>query len=207
VKRTTGFGVLVAGALLCAGSLGAQQSDNAGFMLNAHLTGGAITPLGEGTEAETGGGLGLALGYGFNDRIILYLNVDGTAVEYDEDVTDSPDDTYSLVHADLGVRMNFGHPGLKLRPYINAAFTGIAAAEEYELAGEDLDQVISGGGLTVGGGIQYFFSPALALDLGLQATQGAFTRVSIDDEDEELSPDDVTAFTTSRVQLGLTWHP
>lgn len=207
MKGTIGFSALVAGALLSAGGLSAQASDNGGFMLNVHAAGSAITPLGEGTEAETGGGAGLAIGYGFNDRITLYLNVDAAGIEYDEDVTDSPDDTYALVQADLGVRMNFGHPGLKLRPYINAAFTGIAAAEEYEFAGEDVDQVISGGGLTVGGGIQYFFSRSLALDVGLQATQGAFTTVAIDDEDEELSPEDVTAFTTSRVQLGLTWHP
>ncbi|HEX6041406.1 outer membrane beta-barrel protein [Longimicrobium sp.] len=207
MKRTIGLSALVAGALLSAGGASAQASDNSGFMLNLHLAGNGITPLGEGTEAETGGGGGLAIGYGFNDRIILYLNVDAAAVEYDEDVTSAPDDTYDLVHGDLGVRVNFGHTGLKLRPYINAAFTGIAAAETYELVGEDVDQIISGGGLTVGGGLQYFFSPKLALDLGLQATQGAFTQVTIDDEDEELGSEDVTAFTTSRVQLGVSWHP
>ena len=205
MKRTIALSALVAGALLSAGGASAQASDNSGFMLNVHAAGSALTPVGNDTEAETGGGLGVAIGYGFNDRITLYFNLDAAAVEYDEDVTDAPDDTYTLATGDLGVRVNFGHTGLKLRPYINAAISGIAAAEEYEFADEDVDQVVSGGGLTIGGDIQYFFSPKLALDLGLQATQGAFTQVTIDDEDEDL--DEGVAFTTSRVQLGVTWHP
>lgn len=204
MKHTIGLSALLAGALLSAGSLSAQ-SDNSGFMLNLHLVGNAFSGTGAEAQTESGGGLGLALGYGFNDRIALYLNVDAAAIEYDDDRVDAPDETFDAVTADLGVRVNFGNEGMKLRPYINAAFTGVAAAEQYDVLGEDVDQVISGGGVTIGGGLQYFFSPKLALDLGLQATQGAFTQVAIDDEDEEF--DEGVAFTASRVQLGVTWHP
>ena len=199
MKRTIGLSALVAGALLSAGSLSAQ-SDNSGFMLNVHLLGNGVSNVGADAEMETGGGLGVAVGYGFNDRIALYLNVDAAAIEYDED-EDAPDDTYDAVTADLGVRMNFGNEGMKVRPYINAAFSGLAVAEEFD----EGDTMIAGGGLTVGGGVQYFFSRRLALDLGLQATQGAFTEVTVDDEDEEL--DEGIAFTASRFQLGVTWHP
>jgi opacity protein-like surface antigen len=204
VKRTIGLFALVSGVMLSAGSLGAQ-SDNSGFMLNAHLTGNALSGIGAEAETESGGGLGLALGYGFNDRIILYFNVDAASIERDEEDVDAPDDRYDLVTADLGVRMNFGNEGMKLRPYINAAFTGVAAVEEYEFVDEEVEQVLSGGGITIGGGLQYFFSRSLALDLGLQATQGAFSEVMVDDEDEEL--DEGLAFATSRIQIGLTWHP
>jgi opacity protein-like surface antigen len=204
VKRTIVLSALVAGAMLSAGSLGAQ-SDNSGFMLNAHLTGNGLTGVGAEAETESGGGFGVALGYGFNDRIILYFNLDAAAIEYDEDEVDAPDDSYDLLSGDLGVRVNFGNEGMKLRPYINAAFTGVAAVEEYEFVDEEVEQVLSGGGVTIGGGLQYFFSPSLALDLGLQATAGAFSQVIIDDEDEEL--DEGLAFTTSRLQLGVTWHP
>lgn len=199
MKRTIGLSALVAGALLSAGSLSAQ-SDNSGFMLNVHLVGNGISLVGADTEMENGGGLGVAVGYGFNERITLYLNVDAAAIEYDEDAG-VDDDSYDAVTADLGARMNFGNEGMKLRPYINAAFSGLAVVEEIE----EVDATLSGGGLTVGGGLQYFFSPRLALDLGLQATQGAFTDASVEDEDEEL--DAGIAFTTSRVQLGVTWHP
>lgn len=203
MKRTIGLSALVAGALLSAGSLSAQ-SDNSGFLLNLHLVGNGISGVGADVEMENGGGVGVALGYGFTDRVALYLNVDGAQIEYDEDA-DVEDDTYTAVTADLGVRMNFGNEGMKLRPYINAAISGLVLAEEDEIAGEELEATISGGGLTVGGGVQYFFSPSLALDVALQATQGAFTDIAVNDEDEEL--DEGIAFTTSRIQLGLTWHP
>lgn len=204
MKRTIGFSALLAGALLSAGSLNAQQSDNSGFMLNLHLLGNGVSGVGADAEMENGGGLGVALGYGFNDRVALYLNVDGAQIEYDED-EEVEDDSYTAVTADLGVRMNFGNEGMKLRPYINAAFSGLVLGEEGEIAGEEIVSTISGGGLTVGGGLQYFFSRNLALDVGLQATQGAFTDIAVDDEDEEL--DEGIAYTTSRVQLGVTWHP
>jgi opacity protein-like surface antigen len=199
VKRTIGLSALVAGALLSAGSLSAQ-SDNSGFMLNAHLLGNGVSGVGADAEMENGGGLGVAVGYGFNDRVALYLNIDAAAIEYDED-EGTEDDTYDAVTADLGVRMNFGNEGMKLRPYINAAFSGLALVEEVE----EVDATIAGGGLTIGGGLQYFFSPRLALDLGLQATQGAFTQIAVEDEDEEL--DEGIAFSASRLQLGVTWHP
>jgi opacity protein-like surface antigen len=204
VKRTIGLSALVAGALLSAGSVSAQ-SDNSGFMLNAHLLGNGVSNVGADAEMENGGGLGVAVGWGFNDRIALYFNVDGAAIEYDEDTEDAPDDTYTAVTADLGVRMNFGNEGMRVRPYINAALSGLALVEEGEVLGEDVEATLSGGGLTVGGGLQYFFSPSFALDLGLQATQGALTDIVVDDEDEEL--DEAIAFTASRIQLGLTWHP
>ena len=203
MKRTIAFTALVAGALLSAGSLSAQ-SDNRGFMLNLHLVGNGLTLVGDDTEMETGGGVGVAVGYGFTDRTALYLNIDAAAIEYDEDA-EGTEDTYGAVTADLGVRMSFGDEGQKLRPYINAAFTGFAAVEEFDIAGETVETTLSGGGLTVGGGLQYFFMRNLALDLGLQATQGAFTNVAVDDEDEDLEQG--VAFTTSRFQLGVTWHP
>ena len=205
MKRTLGLCALLAGALLSAGSLDAQ-SDNSGFMLNLHAAGNAITFTGDEAEPESGGGLGLALGYGFNDRIVLFFNLDAAAIEYDEEQGEAPDDTYDAVTGDLGVRVNFGNEGMKLRPYINAAFTGVAVVEEFEaVPGEDVETTISGGGVTIGGGLQYFFSRSLALDVGLQATQGAFTDVMVDDEDEELETG--IAFSLSRLQLGVTWHP
>lgn len=202
--RTIGLSALVAGAMLFAGNLHAQ-SRTGGLMLNAHLTGNALRGTGDLAVTESGGGLGLAVGYGFNDRIAVYVNLDAAALEYDEDVP-ADDQEYGLVTADLGLRVSFGGEWSKLRPFLNAAFTGVAAAEEYEEQGEDVDQVTSGGGLTVGGGLQYFFSPSLALDVGLQATHGAFTHVSVDGDDAE-EFDLGVAFTTSRLQLGLTWHP
>jgi len=203
VKRTIGLSALVAGTLLSAGSLDAQ-SGNRGFMINAHLAGSALSGTGAESITESGGGLGLGVGYGFNDRIVLFFNLDAASMEYDDDV-EADEESYGLVTGDLGVRVNFGNEGMKVRPYLNAAFSGVARVEEYEVLGEEVEQVVSGGGVTIGGGLQYFFSPRFALDVAVQATQGAFTDVTVDDEDEEF--DEGVAFSTSRLQLGVTWHP
>jgi opacity protein-like surface antigen len=204
VKRTIGLSALLAGAMLFAGNLDAQ-SRTGGLMLNAHLAGNSLRGTGDLAVTESGGGLGVGVGYGFNDRIALYLNVDASAMEYDEDVATNEEE-YGLVTADLGVRVSFGGEWNKLRPYLNAAFTGVAAAEEFAEVEGDVERTVTGSGLTIGGGLQYFFSPALALDVGVQATQGAFTHVSLDGDDAE-EFDEGVAFTTSRVQVGLTWHP
>ena len=206
MKRTI-LSALVAAAALSAGELNAQYSDNAGFFLNAHLSGTALSGTGSEAVTENGGGAGFAVGYGFNDRIVLFFNLDAAEVEYDEDFVAAPDETYSLLTGDLGVRVNLGNETMKVRPYINAAFTGVASVEDYgeAEAGEDIEEIISGGGVTIGGGVQYFFSRTIALDLGLQATAGAFTEITFDGEDEEF--EEGVAFTSSRVQLGVSWHP
>ena len=82
MKRTI-LSALTAGALLSAGSLSAQ-SDNTGFLLNLHLLANGLSLVGDDAEVETGGGVGLAVGYGFNERATLYLNVDAAGIEYDE---------------------------------------------------------------------------------------------------------------------------
>lgn len=204
MKRTIGLSALIAGALLSAGSLSAQ-SDNDGFMLNLHLAGNALSGTGSDAVTESGGGLGLTVGYGFSDRIALYLTFDGGSLEYDEDSGAAEDESYDLGTFDLGVRVNFRNEWNKLRPYLNAAITGVAAVDETDVLGEDVESTVAGGGITIGGGVQYFFSENFALDVGLQATQGAFTQVTIDDEDEEF--DEGVAFSASRLQLGVTWHP
>lgn len=204
MKRDIVLPALLAGAVLSADGLAAQSS-NRGFMLNLHLTGQSLALVGDDRPTDAGGGLGVAVGYGFNERIILLLNVDGASLESDDAVAGTRSEPYDVVTADLGVRMNLGNEGMKTRPYINAAFTGIVQAYEFSAGGADNEVVVSGGGLTIGGGVQYFLSPGFALDLAVQATQAAFTEVTVNDIDEELAEGD--AITASRVQLGVTWHP
>ena len=204
MKRTLFLPAFLAGAVLSADGLAAQSS-NRGFMLNAHLTGQALSRLGDGQPTDAGGGLGVAVGYGFNERIILLLNVDGVSMERDENGPGAGNEPYDLFTADLGVRVNFGNEGMKTRPYINAAFTGIVQADELATGNANAVLVLSGGGLTIGGGVQYFVSPGFALDFAIQATQAAFTDVTVDGVDDELAR--AEALSGSRVQLGVAWHP
>jgi opacity protein-like surface antigen len=201
MKRTLIASALFAGTMLSASNLDAQVSKNSGFLLNLHLTGNSIewdVPEIE-TERETGGGIGLGLGYGIGERFTVLLNLDAASVSYEDESED--DGERALVHFDIGGRFNFGSTASALRPYVNAAITGVAEGE-----GEgDEAVVLSGGAFSVGGGLQYFFSPKLALDAGLTGSFGEFTQIAVGDETEEIDED--FKFTTARLQLGVSWHP
>lgn len=201
MKRNIVLSALVAGAALSAGSLSAQSSTS-GFMLNAHLTGTSLSGTVDDSDAESGGGVGLALGYGFNERITLLLNVDASRMEYEEGEDEDLDDgEFDLATADLALRLNFGNPGQRLRPYVTTGFTGVVMGDETE----DVELAIAGGGITLGGGLEYFFTRSLALDAALNVTTGSFTTVEVDDEEEDL--DAGIGFNHGRLQLGVTWHP
>lgn len=195
MKRTLLLSALFAGATLSAADLSAQQ----GLSLNAHLN-GATLELDDFDDSERGGGLGLAVGYGFNDNWSVYFNVDGSAVKF-EDEDDGNE--RALGFADLGVRYSFGNSFSRLRPYVNVAVTGVAESYDGDESFDEEDETLSGGGITAGGGVQYFFSPALALDAGLQGTWGNFSSYEVGDEEGDVDLD----FSTARLQVGVTWRP
>lgn len=201
MKRTLIASALFAGTMLSAGSLDAQVSKNSGFLLNLHLAGNSIeSKLNDAeSERESGSGFGLGLGYGFGERFALVINLDAGTISSDEE--DEPG--LVLAHFDIGGRLNFGSTASALRPYVHAAFSGVAEGVSGEPGGEDV--IFTGAGYTVGGGLQYFFSPRLALDAGLQGSFGEFTQIQEGDESAEL--DEGVEFTTARLQLGVTWHP
>ncbi|HWK89477.1 MAG TPA: outer membrane beta-barrel protein, partial [Longimicrobium sp.] len=172
MKRT--LLLLSAAALATAAPLHAQLSKNSGFVGNLHLNGSSITLTGDDNETEAGGGVGLMLGYGFNENITLFFNFDFAQAEYaNEDDDIAGDGNFDLAHGDLGLRVNFGSTASRVRPFVIAAFSGIVEADEGEdELGNEVEAQITGGGLTVGGGVQYFFSRRFALDAGLSVTSG-----------------------------------
>lgn len=201
MNRNTVLSALVAAAALTAGSLGAQSNTD-GFMLNLHVVGASIGSPVEDAELESGGGLGAAIGYGFGDRVTLYLNIDAAELEYEEgDDIDGDDGKFALATADIGVRFNFGDSGDQLRPYVNTGFAGVVTGDE---AG-DQEITTSGSGLTLGGGVQYFFTRSLALDGAIQFTTGSFIKGEENGEDEDF-PFGI-GFNHGRVHLGVSWHP
>ena len=200
MKRILIASALVAGTALAAGDLGAQVSKNSGFLLNLHRAGsylGWSLENGE-TQRGIGGGFGLGVGYGIGESFALVLNLDAGSVSSDVD-----EDTHVLAHFDIGGRLNFGTTASPLRPYVNAALSGVAEGTSGEPGEEDV--IMSGAGLTLGGGLQYFVSPHFALDAALQGSFGTFTQIQEGDVTDEL--DEAAKFTTARLQLGVSWHP
>ena len=182
--------------------LNAQEvrSNTKGFLLAPRLTGSSLE-VEDGSE-ESGGGAGLMLGWGVSRRVALFIGADITEIDIRNPDFDG---SFFLVQADLGVRVSFRSPEHKFVPYAVGALTGMAAAADVQLTPFTKTEVeLTGGGLTLGGGFNYFFIPTLALDVQLLGTAGSFTDLRIGSVTSDIDDIDATA---GRFTLGLTWYP
>jgi hypothetical protein len=189
-------------SLLLAAPAAAQldaPSKTTGFSVGLHGQGSSFdTDLDDDLDALTGGGLGLDLAYGFSSGLALFLGMEGGSLDSDGG---GEGDVDGSVQVDLGARMNFGGGRRSLVPFLEAAFTGMVLSGDSELADEVL---LSGAGVTIGGGVQYFLSRTFSVNAGARLTNGALTQLEIDGDEEDISDQ---YFTTTRVILGATWHP
>ncbi|HEX8322153.1 outer membrane beta-barrel protein [Longimicrobium sp.] len=192
-----------AGAVLVSSTAHAQTSDTRGWMVNVHVAGTATGGAGQDAEMRRGGALGVAVGYGFSDRLALLLSADGGRVKYPGPVMADGGATgsYDQLTIDIALRASFLDEHSPLRPYLASGITGVAESPRPDDAGI----VTSGGGITIGGGLQYFTSSRVAIDAGLLVTAGSFTGFEVDGEKHEY--DEGLGFSHSRLQLGITWHP
>jgi hypothetical protein len=172
-------------AVFTAGELTAQASRTEGGMAGARLVGSALTV---GDETHQGAGIGFIVGIGFNPAVALYLNVDGVVLDGDLD---------NLWNVELGVRYTFGTNAQALRPFVNAGVGG--AVLRFTEDGQRVD--MRGPGGTVGGGLNYFFTPGVALDAAVQLSAGRFDNLLIDGQAFRM--DEHERFTVSRLQLGV----
>lgn len=195
--------ITAAAALLASPTADAQVSDNRGWMVNMHVAGAATGAAAGAAEMRRGGALGATVGYGFSDRLALLLSVDGARVKYPGPVIADagPTGSYDQLTVDIALRASFLDERSPLRPYLTSGITGVAESPRPDGTGI----VKSGGGITIGGGLQYFTSPKVAFDAGLLFTAGSFTGVEVDGEKYEY--DEGLGFSHSRLQLGVTWHP
>lgn len=180
----------------------AEASSTRGLFLGLHLNGSAISMDEPDTDMESGGGFGLQLGYGFTPRLAVVL--DGTGAMMSSSAGD-----YSLGHFDIALRYAFTHATRRFAPFLEVGYSGRAAVQDdvtisaggYYGRG---DLSISGTGLTLGGGAQYYLSPRVALGAGLKWTTGEFSTVKFDN----VSVDGLELDATStRFNVGLTWYP
>jgi hypothetical protein len=64
---------------------------------------------------------------------------------------------------------------------------------------------MKGGGVTIAGGFNYFFSRILAFDANVRLTGGKFSDIEINDRDAN-DVEDIDA-TTARLNLGIAIYP
>ena len=209
-------------ALLSTSTATAQNASAAsdvektkGLMVGLHLNGTTISFQDQNgasastkTHRESGGGAGAQAGWGFTKWLMVYAGVDAARV----DIEDMPgvevgtaEPNYTLLHGDIGVRFSFPNPTHGFEPYLNAAYTARGAIAQFE--NEDVS--ISGDGVSVGAGLQYFFNPKWALDVGLQLSTGDFTNVEFKGVKVDLNELGVDIKTTNsaRLNVGMKFYP
>ena len=146
-------------------------------------------------DSDSGLGLNLHAGYNFTRNFGLLLNLTGASVDADDA------DDYGVAHIDLLGRASF--PGRSaLVPFVEVGLTGVGASYEPELA----DKVeLRGGGITIGAGLNYFFSQRAAFDLGLRFTGGEIDNAEI--AGREIDVPDGLGFRTTRLNIGIAFYP
>jgi opacity protein-like surface antigen len=177
------------------------RSSSQGLSLNLHLNGSALK-VEDANDTDTGGGLGLGVGYGITRNIGLFLNVDGASMSSDGD-------NYRLGHGELGVRYTFLDATAAWRPSLDVSVGArLLQADDVDFDEFGLvDIEMSGPAYNVGGGVAYFFSPALALDMGLRWSFGKFNKIKVDNVTVDLEGDDRIGATSTRLNVGLSWFP
>ena len=204
MKRLTSILLTAAVAALAfpPSSLQAQRSATRGFMLGAHLSGASLTLENE-DRNEAGGG-GLIVGYGVNRNITLLVQFDGA--QFDEQSTGDLEGDWRMGHVDFGVRYSFANSLRSWVPYLQGAF-GYRSVSVQDPIVDNVQREeveISGGGLTLGGGVDIYFAETFALDLQLLWTGGEFNTLRVDNV--SATGFDVDA-TSARFNVGVAWWP
>jgi hypothetical protein len=169
--------LLLFAALTASAPLQAQESTTRGFNLGLHLSGQSITP--EDGDRSNAGGAGLFIGYGFNRSLQVFLQFDGGEFDVENSAVEGD---WSMGHGDLGLRYHFANSLRSWVPYVQGALTGRAVSVTNGVLNnvtQSEDITLSGGALTLGGGILFYFSETLAADLQLAWSGGTFTDVRV----------------------------
>lgn len=178
----------------------APASSSKGFFLGGHLNGSSVTADDLSEDARSGGGAGLHLGWGFTPRLALFSELTVASLD------DEEGGTVGFGHFDIGVRYAFTSPTRRLVPSIEAAITGRSLAQDDSDLGDGTtgDVSLSGAGFTIGGGVQYYVRPTVALGAAIKWTGGKFSKAEVDGT--EIDDLDIDA-TSARFNIGVTWYP
>ncbi len=150
-------------------------------------------------ESDEGGSLNLRVGYGISRVVTLFAGASGSRM--DGENNGLIDDDYGFGVGEIGARFHFGAERRALVPYLEVGLQGAAATYE-----DDFDLEFRGGALGLGGGLAYYVSEPLALDVGLRFAGGAFDEVDLGGVAFDLDEDDF-GFGVSRLTFGISWYP
>lgn len=187
-------GAVVAG-VLTAGGVEAQEAQRTtkGLVLGAHTSSTAMV-MTEDRSASYGNGLGVVVGWGVSERIAVHAVTQGAWMFPDNR------DSYPLGHSDVELRYTFGSVTSRWAPSLAVGGSGRIARFELEDGGREERTSV---GITAGGGVGYYVSPAVALEVGARYTFGNFNSGSC----PVTGGGDKQCATTARVNFGVSWFP
>lgn len=150
-------------------------------------------------QVNPGPGLGLRVGYGFNQRFEVALTADGAILNH----TNNEQNQTIQNHIGLSGRVSFGSTTSRFRPFAELGPTLVGAiSSPIFVDGDELDLHMGGVAFTAGAGVHYFFASSFAVSAQYAGSFGQFNRNSLSDgRNVPFS----TAISTHRVSLGLTW--
>jgi hypothetical protein len=197
---TTSIAILT--GLVLAHTASAQESTTRGLNLGLHFSGQSLTP--EDGDRANAGGAGIVAGYGFNRSLALFLQVDAGEFDVDTAVVEG---TWTMGHIDLGLRYHFANSLRSWVPYLQAALSARFVNVEDGVINQVTqteDVTTTGGALTLGGGIMFYFNETFAADIQLLGSGGRFTEVRVGNTTQSGLEVDATS---GRFNLGVSWWP
>jgi len=174
---------------------GLERSRSAGFYLGLGLEGDGMVANESGSTTESGGGVGLVLGYGFSKRFSLYGELSGATMQ-----TADASGNYALAHVDLGTRVHFRAGPNALVPFLQLGLTGRAVAADFG----DFSASANGGGISFGGGLNAHISPSAGFSAAVTWTYGNFDQVQVGNWTYSGYSINMTS---ARLHLGMVWFP
>jgi hypothetical protein len=179
------------------------RANTSKLILGLGLNGSSISSEDLTTSTESGAGLSGQLGWGFTKNFALVLDASAARIE-------SLDGNFDLAHVDVSGRWHFVSKSHGFVPYVEVGYSGRAAGKQDVLLSDDMgnvytgDLAILGGGVSLGGGMEYFIASTWALGGSFKWTTGQFNQVRFDNVTIDGLALDATS---ARFNLGFSWYP
>jgi opacity protein-like surface antigen len=195
--RTLAFAAMLAGSLSTAAAAQsdapAPRSRTSGLNLGVFVH--RFSAEADTTEIDSGTGLGVHVGYGFHRNISVYAR--GTLAP-NEPYVRAPE--FEVAHFELGLRVSPGASSWPIRPFVQGALT------RREVYFNNLTNARANG-YTVGGGLEGFVRRDLAIEVGVSRSYGDFDEINAPGIDGWEDVGEGIDVTTTRVEIGVSWHP
>ena len=178
------------------------RTNTSGFMFGLSFDASSIRSDDLNSSRESGPGAAALLGWGVTKNFAIILDASGARIS-------SLAGDYDLGHVDLGGRWHFVNRSAFV-PFVEVGYAGRVATKQDAILSDEQgntytgDLSILGGGVSFGGGLEYFVTPGIALGGAFKWTTGQFTQVKFDNVTVDGLRVDATS---ARFNMGFTWYP